>query len=152
MKSTKGFFSLFKQAVVDLKEVQVIHQAVNQNSIPPVVQIELCKTAAPQKNLCFFQRESQTKTQTDDPAAGGIAASGKDLVQVHFAHTGILCENRFLDSFLCHDLFQKLHNAFQPKLCLIFFQKIVQIGSLFHFSAQIVGAFRFQCGSAFPND
>ena len=143
LSSTKGFFSLFKQLIIDLEETHAVHQSVDQNCIPAIVEVKFRKTAAAQKNLRLLQREIKAKAETDDPIAGRIAALGKNLMQIDYAHAGLL------NAALRYDLLQKFYNAFHVELGFIFFQKIVQIGGLFYFFPQIVGALCFQCSSAF---
>ena len=76
------------------------------------------------------------------PALGdNVAAICLDALKV--------CKNRLLNAALRYDLLQKFYNAFHVELGFIFFQKIVQIGGLFYFFPQIVGALCFQCSSAF---
>ena len=65
-------------------------EAVNDDGVPPELGIKLRQPAELQKLLGFLQRSAQTDAKTEQPAAGGVAPAGKDLVQIDVAHAGAL--------------------------------------------------------------
>ena len=113
--------------------------SVGDNGVPPDPGIQGGIRRPFEQALRLLQSGPQTDADTQQPVPGWLSPAGKDLVEVHFAHTRPAGQGGFGDGLGLVQGVQQISNAAVHKLGPIFPSIGVQIGLLSHLPLQIAG-------------
>ena len=141
LPSIQGLLILGEQLVVHCIEIHLVCDAVENDCVPPVLEVELRVPALLEQLLRFLQRGAESEAKAQQTVPRRIPPPGKDLMQIDLADAGALGKRGFGNVSLPEQAIQQIADGAGVEIILIFGQKLIEIGRFHQLLPEIVCVF-----------